>query len=628
MKKILIFLIALVALTSCKDFLYKPALTSLTDETYWSNETSVQTFAWGFYGTIQGYTAQGREYNWFRTANGSNVSNYNPFVVNNSYTRVFNNPSVAYTSSGYWNNCYSYIRRCNLLLERLPEVKDISVNAANHYKGVALFFRAYNYFLLFNTWGGVPLIKTYVDAADEAGMYVERATRAQTVDFIIKDLEDAIPLLQNKGSMEVGKDAAKLLLARVCLYEATWEKYHGVTGSNISTYLNKAVQYSQDLIDNGGYSLKGDDEGFSGYKQKYCSLELQNNPEMIMFRHYQYQINTCNFSQYMFAGSPIPASINKFAVERFACEDGLPWRVSDYNIGDKSIDAVRNGRDHRLLDIFFGDRYAPRLGVGLSYDGVGPDGVTSDQWTSNSGMINTLFSNPTIGYRDPLRVTSQAHIDCPIFTISEAYLIYAEAKAELGTITNADLNKSVNLLRARAGIKPLLTDGTKAFSGDDGTVEINDPDRTSSLETTTLGGVVNPIIFEIRRERMAELFAFTMLNHQDIDRWAKGEYCDSNLNKDVNRGAYLRGQMTKYRKVDNQGKWTGEWLDTPAASITTLNNSLDAEGYWYPWASNISRNPNVWDNKFYLDPIPVDEMTLYKNKGYNLEQNPGWPGLN
>ena len=43
----------------------------------------------------------------------------------------------------------------------------------------------------------------------------------------------------------------------------------------------------------------------------------------------------------------------------------------------------------------------------------------------------------------------------PLFRTAEVYLNYAEAKAELGTLTQEDLDKTIKPLRERAGVANL-----------------------------------------------------------------------------------------------------------------------------------------------------------------------------
>jgi len=138
------------------------------------------------------------------------------------------------------------------------------------------------------------------------------------------------------------------------------------------------------------------------------------------------------------------------------------------------------------------------------------------------------------------------------------------------------------------------------LSGTDGAmasgVEINDPKRTSSLESATKGGIVSPILWEIRRERRAELLGWVYLRHLDIDRWAKGEYMDTELNPDVMLGAWMEKAPAGYEK------------------------NLNADNY----INTHSQYSRKFEDKYYLDPIPQDEIILYKDKGIDLTQNAGW----
>lgn len=57
--------------------------------------------------------------------------------------------------------------------------------------------------------------------------------------------------------------------------------------------------------------------------------------------------------------------------------------------------------------------------------------------------------------------------DLPVFRYAEVLLNYAEAKAELGTLTQDDLDQSINLIRRRVGMPDLNMD-----------VANTNPDRT------------------------------------------------------------------------------------------------------------------------------------------------------
>ncbi|MEG1290654.1 MAG: RagB/SusD family nutrient uptake outer membrane protein, partial [Bacteroidales bacterium] len=303
--------------------------------------------------------------------------------------------------------------------------------------------------------------------------------------------------------------------------------------------------------------------------------------EIIFYKHYEKNVMMHTLQAYTHSSAPAVHGLTKYAVESYVCNDGLPITQSPLYKGDRGIDNVRANRDNRLNESMF-----DKLGYyGKPY---------ADIIVSSTGYVTSLWDNPEKDIKNPdVTMDTKNYIDAPIFTISEMYLIYAEALAELGKLTQDDLNISINNLRTRAGVAPLQLSGTNAMASG---VVINDPKRISPLELATKGGIVNSIIWEIRRERRAELLGWLLLRHQDIDRWAKGEYMSSNLNPDVLLGA-----------------WIGK---VPDGSTVKVNS----EGY----INNYPSNARVFNEKYYLDPIPLDEKILYEAKGYKLEQNPGW----
>jgi len=100
-----------------------------------------------------------------------------------------------------------------------------------------------------------------------------------------------------------------------------------------------------------------------------------------------------------------------------------------------------------------------------------------------------------------------------IFWLAVVYLQYAEACAELGTITQSDLDQSINKLRSRAGIPPLSVN-----------VGYSDP-------ANNMG--VSDLIWEIRRERRNELMFDNWTRYWDLIRWHQLDKLDSSLHPDI-----------------------------------------------------------------------------------------------
>ena len=89
-----------------------------------------------------------------------------------------------------------------------------------------------------------------------------------------------------------------------------------------------------------------------------------------------------------------------------------------------------------------------------------------------------------------------------IMRFGEVLLNYAEAMAELGTITQGDLDLSINVLRDRVGMPHLDMNNVPV-----------DPRYTNDG--------VSPLIVEIRRERRVELF-MEGFRYDDLRRWKQG----------------------------------------------------------------------------------------------------------
>jgi hypothetical protein len=159
---------------------------------------------------------------------------------------------------------------------------------------------------------------------------------------------------------------------------------------------------------------------------------------------------------------------------------------------------------------------------------------------------------------------------------AEALLTYAEAKAELGTITQSDIDLSINKLRSRIGMPALVMNNI--------TVDPNWPDY---------GYSVSPVIQEIRRERKVELFG-EGYRWDDLMRWSAHKIFIGKRPQ----GAFYTAEF----KAKNK------------------NLPFDAQGYLDPYQKSIPNGYGFNPSRDYLLPIPTNEITLNPK----LIQNPGW----
>lgn len=554
---------------SCSDFLDTPPEDVFTDDNFWTSENNVKTYSWLNYNTFNGYgNNNGTTADFYFHASATGL------LDDNLAMNVFTNfPTAANATNANWNEYYTLIRRCNLMLERVPNVP-MDLVKKNHYTGVAKFFRAHTYFRLAQQFGDVPYTDMYLTQGD-GKVYLPALKRAEVIDRVIKDLEEAIPMLLDidDSNVTVNKYTAYELLSRICLNEGTYRKYN--LGQNGEVYLQKAKEASLAVMNNNAYKLNAD------WKSLYNSVELLGNTEVILAKRYIKGVLGNSLQSYTNT-STVQNGLTKFAAESYVTTNGLPVKQAGnaQYLGDNTIANTFANRDPRFAKAFSAADYA--------YSDKPFNGLTSI-----TGYVFQLYNNPATTGTE-VTTGGQNQIDAPIFTLSEVYLNYAEACAELGTITNADLNLSINKVRTRAGIAILTTDGTNASAGG---VQIDDPQRTTALEQ--ISGIVNPIIWEIRRERRIEFMSWTTMRKEDLIRWKKGDYLDTNANPDVALGAKIIPLIG-------------------TASKTKVN----AEGYVIPYAAGVSRI--FVSPKNYLSAIPTNDISLYAAEGVQLKQNPGW----
>lgn len=570
---------------SCNDFLEREPLDGFTDDKYWKNgEAGLRTYAWGFYDEFIAYgNAGGTTADFYFPAAGA-TPRMSDDQLGNSFQQFEKNASA---TNSDWKDWYECVRRANVMLDRIPNVEGVDVAASEHWQGVARLFRAFSYYRLVQRFGDVPYVETSEVPLDQKASenLVPRTNRKLVMDKVKTDLEFAVSKIKDNdkdsGNNSINKHAAYALMARICLYEGTYRKYHGL--GDETEFLKAAKNAALEIITSGKYSL-------GAFKSVYNSEGLSGSKEMILYKEYTNGVLANSIQAYTNT-STIIHGLTKAAVESFVCSDGLPIHQSGSEYaGDRSIEDILSNRDLRLSAIM-----EP---AGLAFDTI----MLSNSRKASTGYVVGLYNN------DGPDITTIGNntVDAPILPYNEVLLNYAEACAELGDISQNDLDISINLLRDRAGIARLtyVNENTVQVKG----VTIDDPKRTSDLEK--ISGEVTPIIWEIRRERRVELMTWITMRFNDLRRWKKGDYLDYDKNIDGARGIYV--DISKFND---------------AAKKRIL---LDGDGYLIPHKSTDKAGVHtilkrVFDpQKNYLEAVPTDQKALYDNAGIDFPQNPGW----
>lgn len=544
------FLLGVIA--GCSKFVDKKPLDEFSNDEYWKSEQNVRTYNWGFYEMFTGF------------GTGTNGDFYFSWFTDDQASSGFQNFTLtASASNSQWT--FANIRKANIMLENLGKVP-MDEEAMNHWKGIAHFFRALAYYRLVQTFGDVPWINKSLDISESDIIYKPRDSRALVMDSVLADLNFAYAnLRQEDQDNTVNKNVALALISRVGLYEGTYRKYHTEKQEpDADKFLLASKEASSKLMAEG-YSLNPD------FRTVYSSVDLNGDPECIMYKQYVPGVLGHSVIGYTNSSTPM-AGLTKNAVESFLCSDGLPIKVSKKYAGDATIEATRTNRDKRLLET---------ISDSLYYKGHLVGG-----FSASTGYRPAKFLQPA----DANQLAPFNSTDAPLFWLPEILDNYAEACAELDdmgkyTITQADLDKSVNLLRKRSSIPDLQVKGHQgtAIAGVGFTDPAKDPDVTS-------------LIWEIRRERRTELM-LCGFRFDDLMRWKKGWYMDNAKNPDIFLGAKV------------------------PADATAAHNSA---GYLTPYAAGSNRV--FEDPKNYLTAVPTGQIALYPPDVQQGMQNEGWGG--
>lgn len=218
MKSHIILAAACALLTACDSFLDQDSPSKILANTYFTNESSLETYANGL---LNSYTPS-----YTTLTYGDQDAEYLARVnQSNFYTGSWSANEQDGWSKGNWSMLYDV----NFFLKHMGEAS-VDDKTLRHYQGVARFWRAWFYYAKVRTFGGVPWYDEPIDAEDEAALYKPRDSREYVMHRVLEDLDFAAancltePKYVNRGV--INGYIAQAFKARVCLYEGTFRKYH------------------------------------------------------------------------------------------------------------------------------------------------------------------------------------------------------------------------------------------------------------------------------------------------------------------------------------------------------------------------------------------------------------------
>lgn len=550
MKKNIIFPLILTALILAGCSLDRMPQTTLPDEAFWKSETDLRGATMRMYNQLGGFSHDTRSDELFRST---------PDPISSGQV-------VTPSTSTDWSTPYDNIFTANNILEKAVNATVTPV-VLNRYLAEAYFFRAYNYFTLVKKYGDVPLIFKTITSIDDPAMDTPRTPREQVIQQCYQDLDFAAQWLPKMSALpasdwgRVTRSAALALEERIALYEGTYIKYHGLTDGDYKAHLQKGITAMEDLMQEG-HSLYPD------FQQLFTFAgEGPSNKENVFVKVYGPNGSgtvTHNNSR----GLENSVSVSRSMIDLFLYSDGLPMEKTPLRIANEtSYETVFENRDPRFAMTFFSLGEEAYKGPYVPFTNASGNGYPLkkgfmlDEWSTNS----------------------KETVDKMLIRYAECLISYAELLYEYnGSITDDQLNKTVNALRQRAGFPVMLTNTFVQANG------LN-------------------MLDEIRRERTVE-FIDENMRYDDIIRWKIAE-------------KVLPTNIIGIKFVDSE---TTKQRGDLANRLTGLGGVFDgqviydqADMYVIEQASDRSFDPS----KDYLYPVPLSQIALSHD---NVTQNPGW----
>lgn len=493
------------------------------------------------------------------------------------------------TGSGGWD--WEDLREINLFFDNYQRCTDEA--GRDKYEGVARFFRAWFYFDKVKRFGDVPWYETVIQTGDIDLLYKARDSREFVVSKIIQDLEIAVDKLgDERASDQVTRWTALALLSRVCLYEGTFRKYHtelGIQGSD--TLLQKAYEAAGRVMDESGYTLYSTGNPDTDYRDLFASTLKED--EVILGRRYSLTLNQMhNVNYYLTSRTQRDIGLTKDLVDSYLQLNGMPFTSKTGYATMEFYDEMQS-RDRRLAQTI----------RSLGYQRIGGTATLLPDFaaTMTGYQLCKFLSDET---QDGDGASYQ---DVAFIRYAEVLLNYAEAKAELGIITQDDIDRTIRLIRSRVSMPNL--DMTSANQS---------PDAVLAALYPNVSGSNQGIILEIRRERRIEL-VMEGFRWDDLVRWKAGKLLEPHF-----IGMYFPslGEFD----LDGDGApdlmlYTGTAPSTTAAQSVEIGGVLQLTEGDHGNLIGFKDNTKQFDeSRDYLYPLPTGDLLLNEN----LVQNPNW----
>ena len=589
-KQYIYILLSFLTLTACKKLDQEPESTA-TKSAVFGSESGLKLYTNSFYAMD------------FLPKNSTSRDEMSDYLAIRAVPTFLQPGAFAANLSSGWT--WSDLRNINYFIENCTD-PNVPADVRNNYLGIARYYRAYFYMEKVKRFGDVPWIGKPLNINDPT-LYAGRDKRELVMDSVLADIDFACANIKSTNDptrTTITKYVAYAYKSRLCLFEGTFRKYHTELNlqSTAATWLTNAASAAKEIMDKGGYAINTTGGPGVSYRQVFTST-VPVVTEVLQSAVSDLTLNVLNEANWWWTSGTYgaKASFTRTFINTYLKLDGTPF-TNDPNY--KTVlfkDEVKN-RDLRLKQtIRSGDYKRINNGVQVpappvfsyTFTGYQPIKWTLDDMYYDAGALN---------------INSIA-----LFRYAEVLLNYAEAKAELGILTDQDWAATIGVLRSRAGITGGLT--AKPI--------VADP----YLIANYFPGINDASILEVRRERGIEL-SLEGLRFSDILRWKRGQLMDQEWNGfyvpalntplDLNEDGIL--DVAFYQGAKPSPAAAGVTYVDVSANIGTAKNSQQLKNGTSGELTWMNEIPRKWDDKMYYYPIP--QVDLQRNPA--LGQNAGW----
>ncbi|WP_149527130.1 RagB/SusD family nutrient uptake outer membrane protein [Sphingobacterium hotanense] len=514
----------------------------------------------------------------------------------------------------------------------LPSVNN-DASKLDKYVGEALFFKSWDYYRKLMLFGDVPWYNSTMNI-DNEDLYKARDKRTLVVDSLMSTINSSITKLEGvsgRADGRINQNMALFLKARIALFEGSFRTYHSELQlkSTAAPFLEACVDACEKIISSGKYQLYS--AGTNPYRKLFTfknNPEADQNKEAILARVYD-GVKVGHATQRYWqqnnsiSGARPAGGATRNLVDEYLCIDGRPIYLSGSE-GNYTANPLFKGYDGMWTEL---ENRDPRLKQTINYPGenrsiynvnndltsAAENGVTYPRLSYNVADRTTVTGYMAIkhwmGDKKEHDATTSGQQTAIEFRYGEVLLMLAEAKAILGTLTQNDLDRTINALRQRAGFDFAAYPNSRLQLAN-----VPQDPRMDAINAELLEYDISPILREIRRERRVEM-VLEDRRYEDLMRWKAGKFLTI---------PYRGMKFT----AEKQKLYDGTKLQKPIIALKEQLDKdvfVDSEGFIiaYPRSPNIVQGKALWSDYRYYWPLPLFELSL---EGSQLKQNPGWLG--